>query len=142
MRQLYDTELRACSKCSGEKGDVIFHSDHRLRRAPAVFCLQLVWDSGVVSKADISVCIGQIPLSIDLQGVYSGLGPSRYRLRSIVCYYAKHYVLIAYRPCIKKWVLLDDSLATVVGDGGWSDVRTKCTQGCLQPLICFFQSVK
>jgi len=55
---------------------------------------------------------GQVPLSIDLGHVYTGLGPSRYRLRSIVCYYAKHYVLIAYRPRIKKWVLLDDSLVS------------------------------
>jgi len=135
FRRAYATELRSCSKCSANTaafgtsgsgaaehlGVVPFCSEHTLHTAPAVFCLQLVWDSGAGAdaglgrpeKQDIAACLARIPLAVDLAKVYAGLPAARYRLRALVCYYAKHYVLIAFRPRICKWVLLEDTLATV-----------------------------
>lgn len=138
---LKDTVRSECPKCSPGK-DVSFVVQHQLFRAPAYFSLLLVWGCGAASAEQISSLMQVLPLTLDLALVLDGLDTTTsrplYRLRTMICFYGAHFVLIAYNPAVNQWVQFDDS--SVKPLGSWADVCEKCMQGRFQPLVCFYEN--
>ncbi len=104
-----------------------------------MWCMVL-WSSNLIAccltkldlfEQDIEALFKQLPLTLDLSQVYSGMsGPQRYRLRCMVCFYGQHYVLLAYKPRVRQWVQYDDTSVKAIGD--WSLVEKRCKAGCYQ----------
>ena len=71
-------------------------------------------------------------MTLDLSEIYdlSEDGPTRYRLRCMVCFYGQHYVLLAYKPRVCQWVQYDDTSVKAVGD--WTEVEKRCKAGRFQ----------
>ena len=72
--------------------------------------------------------------------MFSGLqGPVRYRLRSMACYYGRHYFACVLLPGAKqqpRWVLVDDARLSVVGS--WAEMLRKCEEGRIQPSVLLY----
>lgn len=137
LLRAYNVDTRPCPNCSNGK-DVRFRCTSTLSQAPSVFSLVSVWTNAEAAAEEIEVLFKQLPLTLDLSLVYSGLaGPCLYRLRCIVCFYGQHYVTIAYNPKVKQWVQYDDTSVKPVGD--FAAVAAKCRAGRFQPHVIFFE---
>ena len=76
---------------------------------------------------------------VDLGQLYRGVPPGTlYRLRSMVCYYGRHYSAVVLLPELGRWVMFDDATASSIG--GWADVRRRCQVGRVQPSVLFYEA--
>ena len=72
-----------------------------------------------------------------LKSIY-GCPSSKYKLRSVVCYYGAHYMAFAREGHEgDAWTYFDDRLSRVVGP--WKSVVEYCTKGKLQPVVLLFE---
>ncbi|KAK9830629.1 hypothetical protein WJX81_006901 [Elliptochloris bilobata] len=97
------------------------------REPPAVFTVQLAWESQQESAADITSTLIGIPHGfVDLSAVYSGLGgDQQYRLKSMVCFYGAHYHAFVWSS--SRWFTFDDSEQLVEQPAGrWHDPQADC----------------
>ncbi len=80
-------------------------------------------------------------LQVDLSQLYGGV-PQRslYRLKSMVCYYGRHYSAFVHLPELGRWVTFDDTAASSVGP--FSEVRRRCEAGRVQPSVLFYEAVE
>ena len=80
-------------------------------------------------------------LQIDLGQLYDGVpAGTMYRLRSLVCYYGRHYLAFVLLPELGgRWVMFDDSSAVAVG--AWAEVRARCEAVRVQPSVLFYEAV-
>ncbi|KAJ1493478.1 hypothetical protein T484DRAFT_2764812 [Baffinella frigidus] len=141
LKQAYETDDRPCTKCSQGANNVNIRFDCKrtLARPPVVFSLAMNWETAEAPAADILATLARLPLVMDLNRVFAGLEkPTLYRLRSMWCWYGKHYVLIVYNPRIRQFVLFDDQSVKAIG-GGWAAVENKCANGGLQPHVVFYE---
>lgn len=60
-----------------------------------------------------------------------------YIFRGFIAYYGRHYTAYFYSHKIDKWVKMDDSKLTIIGD--FNDVQEKCVSGKTVPTICFYE---
>jgi len=139
---------RPCAVCSeaGVTGDVEFVTRQQLARPPQYYSLLWVWDGSEATADKIGTLLNLLPLTIDLSLIvdFETSSPFRipesstnYRLRCIVCFYSRHFVLIAYNPQVAQWVLFDDNSVRPLG--AWGDVKEACQRSNMQPLVVFFE---
>ncbi|KAK9830628.1 hypothetical protein WJX81_006901 [Elliptochloris bilobata] len=138
---LHSIEARLCKSCDTDVGGCGAQNEIvvRLTRAPpAVFTVQLAWESQQESAADITATLAAVQDRVDLGAVYSGLGRQEYRLRSMVCFYGAHYH--AFVCSSNRWLTFDDSAVNAVGPE-WRTVIKKCGLGRIQPAVLLFEKV-
>jgi hypothetical protein len=139
LRRTYENDRRPCPRCSAG-AEVPFGCAYTLLGgAPDVLSLVVVWGAAEAAGDDVADVLAVLPLSLDLQQLYSGVAAPRvYRLRAVVCFYGRHYVLLAYNPRVKLWVQYDD--ASVRAVGRWVDVAAKCRTGRYQPHLVLYEA--
>jgi len=136
FKEAYAREFRECPDCKTGR-DMPFTCSRTLDTSPSVVSLVLAWASPQAPTKDVEALFKQLPLTMDLAEVFSGLqGPQRYRLRCFVCFIGQHYVLMAYKPRVRQWVQYDDTSVKAVGD--WAQVIKVCIKGRFQPNVIFF----
>jgi hypothetical protein len=68
---------------------------------------------------------------------------ARYALRSVVCFYGRHYASFVRSGDGSggggAWRLFDDASVSHVGE--WPAVRAACARGHLQPCVLFYERV-
>lgn len=86
-----------------------------LVRRPVVFTVLPVWDMGGSLGDELPRFMRAVQERVDLAKIYSGIGSAVYRLRSIVCYSAQHYIALCLNDTLAKWVVYDDEYLEVGG---------------------------
>lgn len=144
LRLLHDQERKTCDK--EESGCGAWNPvNHFLdvNHPPAVFTLQLAWESHAEESFDIAGSLSTLTEHVDLADVYKAVekGALQYRLRALVAYYGQHYQAFVRPPGCphgpNHWVMVDDARAVDVGD--WNKVVAKCQAGKIQPSVLFFE---
>ncbi|KAK9808996.1 hypothetical protein WJX72_007602 [[Myrmecia] bisecta] len=113
---------------------------HTLLNSPAVFTIQLAWESAHESALNISTSMAAVQEVLDIAAVYPGqqLEPHTYRLSSLACFYGAHYVAFVRGGGGggAPWLMCDDASISVVG--GWAQVLQRCGLGHIQPAVLFY----
>ncbi|KAI7841106.1 hypothetical protein COHA_005331 [Chlorella ohadii] len=100
----------------------------------------LVWESHNQEPSAIGATLRAVGETVDLSQLYANVpGGARYRLRSLACYYGRHYSAFVRLPELHdRWVMFDDASASAIGS--WADVRRRCEGGRIQPSVLFYEA--
>eukprot|EP01117_Protostelium_nocturnum_P001079 TRINITY_DN11405_c0_g1_i1.p1 TRINITY_DN11405_c0_g1~~TRINITY_DN11405_c0_g1_i1.p1 ORF type:complete len:633 (-),score=181.22 TRINITY_DN11405_c0_g1_i1:50-1948(-) len=126
-----------------EKCDTLCKMRRQLTHLPEIFSVGVVWDSDTPTLEDIAATLKMISLRIDLSNVFNS--PDRrnniqswYKLRGMICYYGKHYIVFLYNERRREWMVYDD--VTVKGLGNnWVELQQRMIRGKLQPSVLFYE---
>ncbi|KAK9809137.1 hypothetical protein WJX72_009962 [[Myrmecia] bisecta] len=138
LREIEQNMQKSCDKDTGGCGDLL-RVRHFLNNMPAIFTMQLIWESQQESSDDILLTLHALSESVDMGAIYQGLPPAThlFKLRSMVCFYGAHYHAFVFSKETRKWLMFDDATVAVVGL--WPDVVRKCQLGKIQPSVLFFE---
>eukprot|EP01135_Chromosphaera_perkinsii_P001946 Nk52_evm3s214 gene=Nk52_evmTU3s214 len=136
-----DCTPQKCTKegCSG----TVSYQRH-LNSVPLVYTVSLMWDSFSTSKEQIKKIMSVLPEYIDLNILYNGLEEvSRERcllpVQTIVCFYGRHYIALAYKQREQCWKSIDDSNVKEVGKT-WTEAKEYIVKNKLMPTLLFFSN--
>ena len=139
LRQIEEQTMKTCDS---EKGgcDRKLHVRHTLVNIPAVFTLQLAWETNCESPEDIRATLDAVQEKTKLGELYADVEAQAplqtYWLRAAVAYYGAHYSAFVYSTELQAWVMFDDSAVSKIGT--WADVVRKCQIGRIQPSVLFY----
>lgn len=141
LRAVEDSHIKTCDTDAGGCG-ALWPVSQQLQEGapPRIFTLQLVWESHNQEPSAIGATLRAVGETVDLSQLYSRVpGGARYRLRSLACYYGRHYSAFVRLPELNdRWVMFDDASASAVGS--WADVRRRCEGGRIQPSVLFYEA--
>ncbi|KAK3227758.1 hypothetical protein Dsin_007620 [Dipteronia sinensis] len=105
---------------------------------PLVLRTVLSWPPTSNDEFDIANNFIDLATQLDIGGHFQGLKQGNtYTLISMVCYYAQHYVCFIYGREQQSYVLYNDRFIEVVG--GWDDVKKKCIESGLKPVLVIYE---
>lgn len=122
----------------GTDGGPFMNKSERLISKPGVFTLAVVWESPQVHRSVLTSVMHTFQDEIHLEHVFHGVNEKLpYRLRSMVAYSSSHYFAFVMSEEIHEWLLLDDTVISLVGQ--WADVVEMVINKGLQPSLLFYE---
>jgi hypothetical protein len=140
-------DVKTCDADAGGCGAPVL-ARHMLADAPLppAFALALGWDSRRAPAAQLSATLACLAPRLRPARAFAQRASSAYEapdalyaLRSLVCFFGAHYVVIV-RPDgdAAGWRMHNDAAVTPVGTD-WESVRDLCARDGLQPCIAIYE---
>lgn len=129
------------SGCSDDKCKIKQCRRVSLLNTPQAIAFGLTWATDSPDIKTLKGTLRGINTSMNLSVVYDCNVADAYILRSMICYYGKHYAAFIFDQQTKKWMYCDDEIVRQVGST-WDDVLTQCESGKWQPQLLVFETSK